>query len=181
MGFYNRTRLTLMQATMQRNGMRLKHTTKPMEIFDVSLWKHSTQLAVLVGGKTDKLSKCVCEKGWKRSCWAAVGIRFLWKWESPRTELEQGKSITTVHKLRLTRVKKQLNGALKDDAIIETLRPTHHAIEAGREFNNTGDGSSGIDEPKFASGSQGIMGFDIYVGVEYRGEGGGGIYDVEPH
>ncbi|OBT98935.1 hypothetical protein VE01_02449 [Pseudogymnoascus verrucosus] len=78
-----------------------------------------------------------------------------------------------MHKLRLTRVKQQLNGALKDDAIIETLRPMHHAIEAGREVNNTADGFSGIDEPKFASGSQGIMGFDVCVGVEYRGEGGG--------
>ncbi|KAL5349580.1 hypothetical protein ACLOAV_005875 [Pseudogymnoascus australis] len=83
-----------------------------------------------------------------------------------------------MHKLRLTRVKQQLNGALKDDAIIETLRPMHHAIEAGREVNNTADGSSGIDEPKFASGSQGIMGFDVCVGVEYRGEGGGEPFGI---
>lgn len=57
----------------------------------------------------------------------------------------------------------------------------HHAVKAGREVNNTVDGTFGIDEPKFASGSQGIMGFDVGVGVEYGGEGGGGIYDVEPH
>ncbi|KAL5354786.1 hypothetical protein ACLOAV_000876 [Pseudogymnoascus australis] len=51
----------------------------------------------------------------------------------------------------------------------------------GAKSTNMADGASGIDEPNFASGSQGIMGFDAGVGVEYGGEGGGGIYDVEPH
>lgn len=77
------------------------------------------------------------------------------------------------HLLHLTAIQHTLDGPLQHDAVINALRPVHHASIPGSKIDISQNGAAAGHESELASLDFVFVGADVGIVVEVGGERGG--------